>query len=179
MSSKSKVKGNQKQLRENIALFLEDPSNGPFDCYETIDGDHGRIETRRYVACDDIDWLDKHREWKGLKTIVMVHRQREADGKISQETSFYISSLERNAKQIGKAIRNHWSIENGLHWCLDVSFSEDESRIRKDHAPENMAILRHIAIGLIKNENTTKGSIKVRRMKAAWDNSYMLKVLFG
>lgn len=173
------VKGNQPQLRENIALFLEDSSNGPFDCYETIDGDHGRIETRRYMVCDNIDWLDGHHEWKGLKTIVMVHREREADGKVSQETSFYISSLEKNAEQIGRSIRNHWSIENGLHWCLDVSFREDESRIRKDHAPENMAILRHIAIGLIKNEKTTKGSLKVRRMKAAWDNAYLLKLLFG
>lgn len=173
------VKDNHKRLREDIALFFEDQNNGAFESYETIDGDHGRIETRRYWTCDDIDWLEGHLEWKGLKTIVMVQREREIDGKTSSEKSFYISSLENDVREIGSAIRSHWSIENSLHWCLDVSFGEDSSRIRKDHAPENMAILRHIALGLIKNEKTAKGSLKIRRMKAAWDNAYLLKVLFG
>ena len=173
------VKDNHKQLREDIALFFEDVSNGPFEEYETIDGDHGRIETRRYHVCDDVEWLAGGEEWRGLKTLVMVYRKREIGDQISQEKSFYISSLELNAQKIGKAIRGHWSIENSLHWCLDVSFGEDASRIRKDHAPENMTILRHLALAMIKNDKTTKGSVKTRRMKAAWDNSYMEKVLFG
>jgi len=171
------VKSNQPNLHNNIALFFQDPANGPFDSYESIDGDHGRIETRNYSTISDIDWLEGKHLWAGLKSIAMVKRQRDIDGKVSNETSYFISSLESHAETFAKSIRNHWSIENSLHWCLDVSFREDDCRVRKDHAPENFAILRHMAINLLKREKTLRGSIQTKRMKAAWDHKYLMKIL--
>ncbi len=99
--------------------------------------------------------------------------------RIENETSYYISSIENNAKKIGSAIRTHWGIENSLHWVLDVSFREDECRIRKDNAPENFAVLRHIALNMIKKETSRKKSIKSKRLRAGWDNEYLLKILTG
>ena len=93
------------------------------------------------------------------------------------EKSYFISSLKPDAANIAKAIRSHWTIENGLHWCLDVSFREDHCRVRKDHGPENMAILRHMALNLLKREKSLKGGIQTKRLKAAWDHSYLLKIL--
>jgi predicted transposase YbfD/YdcC len=115
--------------------------------------------------------------WAGIKSVVMVNRERDVDGKVSTETAYFISSLESHAETFAKAIRNHWSIENSLHWCLDVSFHEDHCRVGKDHAPENFAILRHMAIILLKREKTLKGGIQTKRMKAAWDHKYLLKLL--
>ena len=107
----------------------------------------------------------------------MANRKRDINGKVSNETSYFISSLENNAPTIAKAIRQHWGIENSLHWCLDISFREDHCRVRKDHAPENLATLRHMAINLLKREKSLKGGIQTKRLKAAWDRDYLLKVL--
>lgn len=173
------LKGNQSNLHEQIQLFFQDTTNDPseFNRFESIDGDHGRVETRRYTISDDIDWLYGKEYWPGIKTIIMVQRERDINNKLSSETSYYISSLENNPDMISSGIRNHWHIENKLHWVLDVSFNEDKCRVRKDHAPENMAILRHIALNLLKQEKTFKGSIQTKKMKAAWDNDYMIKIL--
>ena len=173
------LKGNHSNLHDQIKLFFEDTSNvqTELDTFESIDGDHGRIETRRYAACSDIDWLQGKEHWVGLKTITMVQRERQINDKTSIETSFYISSLEKDAKKIASAIRSHWQIENCLHWVLDVTFDEDRSRVRKDNAPANMATLRHIVLNMLKQEKTFKGSIKTKRLKAAWENEYLLKVL--
>jgi predicted transposase YbfD/YdcC len=173
------VKSNQPNLHNNISLFFQDPANGPFDSYESIDGDHGRIETRNCSTTSNIDWLVGKHLWAGINSIAMVERQRDVDGKVSNETSYFISSLESHAETFANSIRNHWTIENGLHWCLDVSFSEDDCRVRKDHAPENFAILRHMAINLLKQEKTLKGGIQTKRMKAAWDHKYLIKILKG
>ncbi len=171
------VKDNQKNLHEDIALFFQEPDNAPMDCVETIDADHGRIETRRYVTTDDISWLQGKHLWAGIKSIAMVTRERDINGAVSRENSYFISSLESDAAAIAKAIRSHWSIENSLHWCLDISFREDHCRVRKDHAPENMAVLRHMALNLLKREKSLKGGIQTKRLKAAWDHTYLMKIL--
>jgi len=171
------VKDNQQGLREDIALFFHDTANARLDTFQTIDGEHGRIETRRYFTTSDIDWLAGKHEWAGINTICMAIRQREVHGKTSSEKAYFISSLQNNAPTIAKAIRDHWGIENGLHWCLDISFREDHCRVRKDHAPENLGILRHMATNLLKREKSLKGGIQTKRLKAAWDHDYLLKVL--
>jgi predicted transposase YbfD/YdcC len=171
------LKGNHSLLHDQIKMFFQDNRDAVCDSYESTDGDHGRIEVRRYTTTDDIQWLQGREQWVGLKTITRVQRERHIDEKVSVETSYYISSMEKDAEKIASAIRNHWQIENSLHWVLDVSFDEDRCRVRKDHAPENMAILRHIALNLIKQEKSFKGSVKTKRLKAAWENNYLMKIL--
>lgn len=171
------VKENQPNLHQDIALYFQDPANGPFDTFQTIDGEHGRIETRHYCVSDHIEWLAGKHQWEGIRTICMVSRQREVDATTSCEKTYFISSLECDAAKIAQSIREHWAIENGLHWCLDISFREDHCRVRKDHAPENLGILRHMAINLLKRENSLKGGIQTKRLKAAWDHDYLLKIL--
>jgi predicted transposase YbfD/YdcC len=145
------LKGNQGSLHDEVKLYFEDTgfTDYPYDYYETVDGDHGRIETRRYWTASHIDWLSEKGSWKNLSTIVMVQRERIVEGKTSSETSYYITSLKSEAKTIARAVRGHWGIENSLHWVLDIAFREDESRIRKDHAPANFAIIRHMALNLL------------------------------
>jgi len=178
------LKGNQSNLHDNIELYFQDQikenfENCSYDYCETLDNEHGKLEIRRYWTTADIDWLQGKEDWKKLETICMVQRERHFTDRIESETSYYISSVENNAKKIGSAIRTHWGIENSLHWVLDVSFREDECRIRKDNAPENFAVLRHIALNMIKKETSLKTSIRCKRLRAGWDNDYLLKVLAG
>jgi predicted transposase YbfD/YdcC len=119
-------------------------------------GEHGKIEIRRYWTTSDIGWLQGKENWKNLKTICMVERERDFGEKIEKEKSYYIGSVGSDAQIFGSAVRSHWGIENSLHWVLDVSFREDESRIRKGKAPENFAVLRHIALNMIKKEKIFK-----------------------
>lgn len=176
------LKENQSTLHDNVELFFQDYLNSAtnqsaLDFYQSTDGDHGRIEIRKYWTTSDINWLQGKESWKNINTIGMVQRERHVGENISIETSYYISSIENDAKRFGHAVRSHWGIENSLHWVLDVSFREDESRIRKDNAPQNFAVLRHMALNLLKSETSLKKSVKSKQLRAGWDNDYLAKVL--
>ena len=178
------LKGNQGTLKEDVEQFFQHAQSYTFDgidCdyHKTFDKDHGRLEVRECWCVSDLEWLDKKQNWAGLNTIGMVKSHRTINGKTAVEVRYYISSLEMNAKLLGSAVRQHWGIENSLHWILDIAFREDECRIRKGNAAENIGILRHIALNLLKKDKVTKAGIAARRKKAGWDNGYLLEVLSG
>ena len=178
------VKENHKTLYDDTVLFFKEmesmKSEGfTFDEYKTVDGGHGRIETRKYVMTSDIGWLQDKEKWAGLKSLGMVESTREIKGECSHEKRYYISSIECDAKKFGNAVRSHWGIENSVHWVLDIAFREDESRIRKGSAPENFAAIRHIALNLLRNNKTFKGSVKTKRLNAAMDTKYLENVMFS
>lgn len=177
------VKENHKTLHDDIVTFFNDSESlktegFKLDEYETVDGDHGRIETRKYSMTSDIDWLESKKDWAGLKSIGMVESIREIKGKASYEKRYYISSLSCDAEKFGNAVRNHWGIENSVHWVLDIAFREDESRIRSGEAAENFAAIRHIVLNLLRNNKSFKGSVKSKRLNAAMDTNYLQEVVF-
>lgn len=179
------VKGNQPNLLEDLIGYFDWALADKFKqtAYatdRTTDGGHGRLEVRRCYASEDISWLRRKAEWAGIRSIVMVESERSVGGgEASRDRRYYISSLAADAEQLNRAVRSHWSIENCLHWVLDIAFREDESRIRKDHGPENMATLRQIALNLLKQDKSLKVGIKSKRKNAGWDERYLLKVLNG
>lgn len=141
---------------------------------------HGREETRYCVHLSNVQrQIDPEGEWQNLQSIGRTDLMRTVNGKTKIETRYFISSLPNNAKLLADSVRNHWGIENSLHWILDVAFREDDSRIRKDNAPQNFAILRHIANSLLQQERSKKIGIKNKRLTAGWDNEYLAQVLFG
>jgi len=176
------LKGNHSNLHADVKLFFDTAiennfKNISFDSFETVDGDHGRIEIRRHYIVSDIDWLDGKQNWKNLRTIGMVIQEKEVNNKRSVESRYFICSINEDAKLFAKAVRDHWGIENKVHWCLDIAFREDESRMRKGHSAGNFSVVRHIALNMLRHEGTLKVGIKNKRLKAAWDNGYLLKVL--
>lgn len=179
------VKGNHPNLLEDVVGYFDwaladGNKQTSYSVDETVDGDHGRVEVRRCYASDDIHWLRRKAEWKGIGSIVMIESERSVGGQeASRERRYYISSLAADAQRLNRVIRGHWSIENSLHWVLDIAFREDDSRIRKDHGPENVATLRHIALNLLKQDKSIKVGIKSKRKNAGWDERYLLKVLNG
>ena len=181
------VKENQGKLYQDItALFAYDRQRNfqeaPYEYAKTVGKDHGRIEVRQCWSTSDPEYLESIRNrhnWKGLKSIVMIESERIIAGKSSVEIRYFISSLASDAKRLLQAIRSHWGIENSLHWTLDIAFAEDQNRVRKDHAPENLAVIRHMALNLLKQETTAKGGIKAKRLQCAWSEDYLLKVLAG
>jgi predicted transposase YbfD/YdcC len=175
------LKGNQTSLHADIELFAtEQKANGFKDTqvsrHETVDGDHGRIETRTYTVIHEVAWLQERHNWPGLKAVVMVESKREIAEKIERETRFYITSLVWLAHQIGPAVRSHWAIENSLHWVMDMTFRDDESRIRTDHAPANFTTIKHIALNLIRKA-PGKDSFRLKRKVAAWDDDFLASLV--
>ena len=179
------LKKNQGQLYEDVKdLFEYERKEGfedvDYDFHRTVNKGHGRIETRQCWAISEPDhlrYLNKNNKWSKLTSIVMVEAERLVDGETSVESRYYISSLPNNAKALLEATRGHWGIEKRVHWVLDVAFREDESRVRKGSAEENLATLRRMALNLIKHETTSKGGVAARRKRAGWDEDYLLKVL--
>jgi predicted transposase YbfD/YdcC len=170
------LKGNQQAMHADVPLFLDDPAFIPDSIHTATDGDHGRIETRTSVVSTDIAWLQERHQWPGLAAIGKVTRIREMNGKTSTETACYLLSAPLASERFHDVVRHHWSIENSLHWVLDVTMNEDQSRNRKDHGPENLALLRRLALNLAKRE-PSKGSMKAKLKKAGWDNAFLAKLL--
>jgi predicted transposase YbfD/YdcC len=181
------LKGNQGTLREDVEVFAaEQKANGFKDTklsrHQTVDADHGRIETRTYTAIHDVAWLQERHDWPGLQGVVMVESVREIPGsspgtdKIERETRFYITSLVWLASQLGPVIRSHWAVENSLHWVMDMIFRDDECRIRTAHAPANFTTLRHIALNLIRKA-PGKNSLRAKRKIAAWDDNFLTSLI--
>jgi predicted transposase YbfD/YdcC len=127
----------------------------------------------------ELEWLPVKSEWAGLQSLGMGERQRTVAGKTTVDVHYYRTRLAGSGRQFGEAVRTHWRVENGLHWVLEVAFQEDQSRGRRDHAAENCAVLRPLALSLLRQESTCSNGIKVKRLKAAWDDNYLTRVLFA
>jgi len=178
------LKGNQGEFHDDIKLFLEtnlkdDFKNTPHTVSNSVTSDHGRIEQRNVWLTSDVQWLiERHPRWKSIKGIAIVDSIRDLQGKVSREQRLYITSHgTKSADFIANAIRSHWLVENKLHWQLDVSFNEDHNRLRSGYAAENLSMMNKIALNLLKNEKSVKVGVKTKRLKAGWDEAYMMKVL--
>ena len=179
------LKENRPALHGEVERFFADPEAvGITTCKETVEKDHGRLEVRRHSVCSSIDWLLSDRrhpgelKFPGLAMIGMVETETTRNGKIERARRYYLCSKPLDASTFAAVVRAHWSIENGLHWSLDVTFDEDQCRLRSGNGPENMAIFRHIAMNLMRTTRT-KSSLKVRRKKAGWNTGYLGDILAG
>jgi predicted transposase YbfD/YdcC len=180
------LKGNQGNLHEDVELLFNDLEksqykNFSFDYEKTVDKNHGRIEIRECWAISDREILRHLRgfdNWEKLETVSRIRSERRIGDETSIEDRFYITSFTGASKILG-AIRSHWGIENQLHWVLDIAFDEDHSRIRKDYGSDNFAVLRHIALNLLKQEKTCKRGMKGKRLLAGWNHDYLITVLLG
>jgi predicted transposase YbfD/YdcC len=178
------VKNNQPTLHAGIQEFFDDHQEDDYARtkvrrYETTEEGHGREETRWYFVCPVPDDLPDRSRWAELKAIGIAISNTQRDGKDCNEVRYYILSKYLSGRRFAEAVRDHWGIENRLHWQLDVTFQEDQCRVRKGHADANLSILRRTALSLLKNESTAKVGIKNKRLTAAWDETYLEKVLVG
>jgi len=187
------LKGNQETVHEEVKSFLDAtiveaqvsrPAGAPVPKaaaklaqVETIEKDHGRIETRRYFQSDQLDWFADLHQWEGLKSVGVVESTRELDGVKTLERRYYLSSLPLNVELFARAVRSHWAVENKLHWVMDVCFHEDQSRARSGYAAENLATLRRLALNMLKKDTTKQRGIKREQLNASWDHPYLLKSL--
>jgi predicted transposase YbfD/YdcC len=178
------LKDNQETLHNDVQqLFLDGLENNfagmEHHYHRSVDKDHGRVETRHYhVVPVPEELAERHSAWEGLRSLGMVFSERQVgNAEVTYETRFFINSLAPRVKTFARAVREHWGIENSLHWILDISFREDESRLRKDHGPENMALLRRLAASLLQQEDSAKVGVACKRKQAGWDNDYLLDIL--
>jgi len=178
------LKGNQGNLHEDVEQLFNWAHKTDFkeiehEAHQTIDKGHGRLEIRRYWLLDKVEYLEDAQRWEGLKGVGMIEAERRIEGQpTTTERRYYLTSLDGGVERFAYASRGHWGIENKLHWSLDVVFHEDDSRIRKGHAPENMTLIRKIALNLLAKD-ASKGSKKTKRLKAGWDNDFLIQVLLA
>ena len=175
------VKGNQETLADDVQAAFEPTTHDFAPRYaKSINKGHGRLEIRECWATDAPDvlrFIQDYKAWSGLRTLVKITSERRLPGKTESDTRYFISSLPPDPNRHLQVVRAHWQIENAFHWVLDIAFREDESRVRKDHAPRNLALLRRLALNLLKRETSLKIGVKAKRLRAGWDAPYLLKVL--
>jgi predicted transposase YbfD/YdcC len=179
------LKGNQGTLHQDVQDLFAYAQEINYHqvahaVHQTVEGNHGRIEIRRYTTIFEpefITFANRNNKWTGLRTLGVVETERRLAEQVTHETRYYISSLAGDALEFGQAVRTHWEIENSLHWVLDVAFREDDSRVRQGYAAQNFAVLRHIALNLLRQDKTAKCGVKNKRLMAGWDETYLLKVL--
>ena len=175
------LKGNQGTLRDDVELFANEQKTKGFadttiSVDKTVDADHGRIETRTVTVVHDVAWLQERHQWPGLKAVVVIDSLREIGPKTERETRFYLTSSQLRADNLGAIVRDHWAIENGLHWVMDMTFRDDECRIRTENAPENFVTLKHMALNLAQRKKG-KDSVRLTLKTAAWDDEYLAKLI--
>jgi len=186
------LKGNQETVHEEVKSFLDstlidqraarpagvNPGRAAANLasLETVEKDHGRLETRRYYQSSELSWFADLGKWEGLKSVGMVESVREVGGQTTIQRRYYLSSLSSDIEQFARAVRGHWGIENKLHWVMDVCFREDQSRARSGYAAENLATLRRLALNLLKSEKTKKRGIRGKQLNASWDHAYLLRL---
>jgi predicted transposase YbfD/YdcC len=187
------LKGNQETVHAEVKSFLDatleekqkkrpkgaaiPTAAAKLQQLETVEKDHGRLETRRYYQSAELDWFADRAKWEGLRSVGLVEAVREVDGKTTTERRYYLSSLSLDVATFARAVRGHWGVENKLHWVMDVCFREDQSRARTGYAAENLATLRRLALNLLKREQTKKRGIRGKQLNASWDHAYLLKLL--
>lgn len=170
------LKANQGTLHEDVSRFLNDPACAAITAEPVVDGDHGRIETRTATVSTDIAWLQEDHKWPGLEAIGKVVRVRETASKTTTETAYYLLSTALSGERFNQVAREHWGVENRLHWRLDVVMNEDQDRTRLGNGPHNLAVLRHMALNLMQKD-TSKGSLRGKFMRAGWDDRYLARLL--
>lgn len=187
------LKGNQETVHEEVRSFLDatlaeqqaalpkgaKPSVAAqrLPSCQTVEKDHGRLEIRRYYQSDRLDWFADRGQWEGLRSVGMVESQREVAGQTTVERRYYLSSLPLGVETFARAVRSHWGVENNVHWIMDVTFREDQSRARTGYAAENLATLRRMALNLLRREKTRKRGIRGKQLNAGWDHPYLLRLL--
>lgn len=177
------LKGNQGNLHADVKEYFRDcdydEPEGEVRFHTTVDVDHGRIETRHHTCTDDVQWLhERHPKWHSIRSIGLITSQRDVNGTVSSETRYYVSSLPATPELFATTARAHWSIENSLHYVLDVAFQEDACRIKSGHAPENMAFIRKVALTAVRADTGSKRSLKGRIKNLSWSDQYVEKILF-
>ena len=187
------LKGNHETVHEEAKTFLDEivaetskprpvgaklsKAAANLAVLETVEKDHGRLETRRYYQSAEVSWFADRAQWEGLQSVGMVEAIREISGARTVERRYYLSSLPLGVETFARAVRGHWGVENKLHWVLDVCFREDQSRARAGYAAENLATLRRLALNLLRREKTKKRGIKGKQLNAGWDHAYLLRLL--
>ena len=170
------LKGNQGTLHDDVSLYLDDPVHEATPVARSVDADHGRIETRTALVSTDIGWLQESHHWPGLAAVGKVTRIRETAAKTTTETAYYLLSAPLSAERFNDVVRQHWGVENRLHWRLDVVMTEDQDRTRMGNGPQNLAILRHMALNVMQKDGS-KEAVRGKFQRAGWDNTYLARLL--